>query len=298
MKSNEIYKRALNQCVGLLLTQSPGKLPLNQLELAGYLNVSRTTARAVCSTLRQEGILRVNGRQLTLLRRPASTDGLRAEVVEPMAEQLERQFMAWMVGPDCQPDQTINALDLARRFGVSVSAVRDCLNRFSNYGLLVRQGTGRFRVLGLTSAFVAELFDMREVMEFRAVDRFLELPPEHPAWIELDQLEASHLEMIKDIDANLGGFSELDHKLHQLIYNVAENRFFMAMQGVMSMIFHYHYQWNKREERTRNIAAIHEHLDYIAGLKSRNADIARAASRRHLITARRTLLSSLVGTPE
>lgn len=298
MKSNAVYKRALNQCVSLFLTQKPGDLPLNQSALAAYLNVSRTTMRAVCNTLEQDGILRVDGRQLTLLRRPTHKAGVGADEIEPLADQLERRFMAWMVGPDCQPDQVINALDLARQFGVSVSSVRDCLNRFSHYGLLARQPTGRFRVLGLTSDFVAELFDMREVMEFRAVDRFLELPPEHPAWAQLSQLEQRHLELLKNIDARFKDFSELDHKLHQLIYNVAQNRFFMAMQGVMSMIFHYHYQWNKQGEQQRNKDAVLEHLDYIAGLKSRDVAIARAASRTHLVTARRTLLESLPGKPD
>ncbi len=49
------------------------------------------------------------------------------------------------------------------------------------------------------------------------------------------------------------------------------NRFMMDFYDVISMIFHYHYQWNKADEKERNTVAIHEHLAYIAALRSRDA---------------------------
>jgi hypothetical protein len=38
----------------------------------------------------------------------------------------------------------------------------------------------------------------------------------------------------------------------------------VSFYDLISMIFHYHYQWNKRDEKQRNIAAMREHLIYIA----------------------------------
>ena len=59
------------------------------------------------------------------------------------------------------------------------------------------------------------------------------------------------------------------------------------------MIFHYHYQWNKRDERQRNIAAMHEHLTYIDALQRRDA-VSRAQScNAHMATARLTLMASI-----
>lgn len=59
------------------------------------------------------------------------------------------------------------------------------------------------------------------------------------------------------------------------------------------MIFHYHYQWNKRDEKQRNIAAMREHLIYIEGLKSRDRERATESCRAHMTTARATLMASI-----
>jgi DNA-binding GntR family transcriptional regulator len=59
------------------------------------------------------------------------------------------------------------------------------------------------------------------------------------------------------------------------------------------MIFHYHYQWSKADEKERNIVAIGEHLAYIAALKSRDREAIMAASQAHMRTARATLLRSI-----
>ena len=60
------------------------------------------------------------------------------------------------------------------------------------------------------------------------------------------------------------------------------------------MIFHYHYQWRKRDERKRNEVAIGEHLAYIDALLSRDAAV-DAACRAHLASAKETLLSASSG---
>ena len=293
MKTNALYKRTYNQCLDLLAEAGEGSALASEPALSAALGVSRTTLRAVLAGLAAQGIVAIDGRAKTLLRRPRPEDYLAGTDLEPLSEMVERKFMAWMVQPECSPGQVINGLDLARQFGVSTSAIRECLNKFCHFGLLERQSNGRWRLLGLTVEFVAELFDMREFMEFRAVERFIALPPDHPAWRALNALEQEHREMLADIDRRYRDFSDLDHRLHRLINGMAPNRFFINIQGVMSVIFHYHYQWNKRDERQRNHVAVKEHLAYIAGLKSRDPTEARKACGLHLKTARKTLLASI-----
>ncbi|MCX8998313.1 GntR family transcriptional regulator [Rhizobiaceae bacterium BDR2-2] len=293
MKTNVVYRRAYNRCLDLLATHAPGGGLPSEPAFSALLGVSRTTVRAVLAELASRGIAGVDGREKRLLRRPLRGDYLDAAALEPMADMLERKFMAWMVGPDCHAGQVINGLDLARQFGVSTSAIRECLNKFSHFGLLERQSNGRWRTLGLTVDFVEELFDMREVMEFRAVDRFVALPDGHPAWEALTGIEEQHHALIADFANRYRDFSELDHRFHRLVNSVAPNRFLGNIHGVMSAIFHYHYQWNKKHEKERNHIALQEHLAYIDGLRSRDIARARAASRLHLETARSTMLASI-----
>jgi DNA-binding GntR family transcriptional regulator len=295
MKTNVVYKRTYNQCLDLLRRSGPGAPIGSEPALADALGVSRTTVRAVLAGLQTRGIVALDGRSKTMLREPRHDDYFVGAETEPLAEMVERKFMAWLASPDCGPGQVINGLDLARQFGVSNSAIRECLNKFSHFGLLERQSNGRWRAQGLTVDFVGELFDLREVMELQAVDRFVRLPPDHSAWSELERLKHEHRGLLTEIETRYRDFSELDHRFHRLVSSAAPNRFFGGIQGLMSAIFHYHYQWNKKEERERNHAAVLEHLDYIAGLQSREILTARRACHQHLITARTTLLASIGG---
>lgn len=293
MKTNALYKRSYNQTLAVLAEAPPGSSLLSEPAMASGLGISRTTVRAVLAELSARGIVAVDGRSKHLLRQPRGDDYLADADIEPLAEMVERKFMAWMVGPDCSPGHVINGLDLARQFGVSTSAIRDCLNKFSNLGLLERQSNGRWRALGLTIDFVAELFDMREIIELRAVERFVQLPSDHVLWREIDLIEAEHHALLADFDRRLRDFSELDHRFHKLVGSAAPNRFLGNIQGVMAVIFHYHYQWNKKDEASRNRHALEEHLAYIDGLKSGNLEHGRDACRLHLETARTTMLSSI-----
>lgn len=293
MKTNALYKRTYNQCLDHCAHLLPGEQLPSEPKLAEALSVSRTTVRAILAQMNQIGIIAIEGRTKRLRRRPVDSDYMAGAELEPLSEMVERKFMAWMSGPEFSPGKAINGLDLARQFDVSTSALRDCLNKFSHFGLLERQSGGRWNTLGLTEDFVAELFDMREVMEMRAVERFVMLAPQHPAWIALAVQEKQHAMLLEDIENRYRDFSELDDSFHRLINSVAPNRFLANIQGVMSMIFHYHYQWNKRDEKERNQVAVKEHLAYIAGLQSRDIVQAQHACRLHLQTARSTLLNSL-----
>ena len=77
-----------------------------------------------------------------------------------------------------------------------------------------------------------------------------------------------------------------------LISSAVPNRFIDSFYEIITVIFHYHYQWNKHDERVRNEAAIGEHLTYIDALLSRNVAMVELACRAHLASARDTLLRS------
>lgn len=293
MKTNALYKRTYNQCLRLLSNASVGDLLASEPKLSATLGVSRTTLRAILAQMQTRGLIAIDGRTKQVLRKPLADDYLDGSDLEPLSDMVERKFMEWMSGPEFHRGQAINGLDLARQFGVSTSAIRDCLNTFSHFGLLQRQSSGRWTASGLTVEFVAELFDMREVMELRAVEHFVALPASHDAWKALDAIEKQHEALLADIESRYRDFQALDDRFHRLINGVAPNRFFSNIQGVMSMIFHYHYQWNKKDEKERNHVAVTEHLAYIKGLRSGEMSEAKAACHMHLRTARATLLASL-----
>ena len=109
----------------------------------------------------------------------------------------------------------------------------------------------------------------------------------------LAQLRRDHLSLKDAIDTDFHEFSKLDERFHLAINSVVKNRFIAEFQKVISLIFHYHYMWDKTEEKVRNAAAIDEHIAIIDALEARDAEAAQAAALRHLRTSRTTLLSSL-----
>jgi DNA-binding GntR family transcriptional regulator len=210
-----------------------------------------------------------------------------------ISEQVETSFMEWMLRGDACPGTEINEAELARKFGVATTIVREFLNRFQKYGLIEKRQNAGWVFKGFTASFALELFEIREMFEMRSARLFATLPDGSPVWKQIQSMRAAHLELLADIDARFQDFSELDSRFHRLITAVAPNRFIESFQDVIAMVFHYHYQWNKRDERARNEVAIGEHLALIEALESRNIALIDRACRLHLTSARETLLHSI-----
>ena len=293
MKTKTVFKRAHNQWLSLLRTHPVGADVGSEPYWAEELAVSRTTVRALLAALTSRGILAREGRRKVLLRRPVRSDLYPKQETEQVRVIVEKRFMKWILDGDCKPGQQINSLELARQFGVSTSAIRDYLNRFSQFGLLERRRSGSWAFKGFNRQFAEELFEVREMFELRSAQRFVALDGADPAWGALDRIKHEHLALLRQAESRFADFSELDERFHRLINDVSRNRFIVSFYDLISLIFHYHYQWNKNDEKARNIAAIREHLAYIEGLQSQDPQRAMDSCRAHMATARATLMAAI-----
>ena len=295
MKPDSTYKRVFNRMADWLETLPEGSELPAETALGHRFAVSRTTIRKALSSLEAAGALAGSGRG----RRTRRTAGAirrypEAETISP-AEQVEARFMAWLQSADARPGTMINEAELARRFGVATSSIREFLNRFQQFGLIARcPGTG-WELRGFTRSFAIELFEIREMFELRSARAFGRLPPQSPAWEALAEMRERHVLLEADVAQRYNEFPELDAAFHRLVFGAVPNRFIDKFSDVIGLIFHYHYQWNRHDERTRNAAALTEHLAYIDALFSRNAELIELACRAHLASARETLLRAIAG---
>jgi len=170
-----------------------------------------------------------------------------------------------MLRDNTVPGTFINELDLARKFGVATTSIREFLNRFQRFGLIEKRPSGGWALKGFTSDFALELFEIREMFELRSAKAMASLPETSAVWNQLAALRGEHVALLDDIDARYHDFSDLDSRFHRLINAAAPNRFIDGFYDIITLVFHYHYQWNKRDERQRNEVAIREHLTYIEG---------------------------------
>jgi DNA-binding GntR family transcriptional regulator len=295
MKTDAVFKRAFNQAIDLVSRLGEGDRLPSENTLSARLGVSRTTVRKVLSALMERGLVSGSGRH-RLVRRPrgAIERFPEAETV-PMAAQVEKHFMEWMRRDNARPGTAINELELARQFGVATTGIREFLNRFQRFGLIEKRPTAGWLFKGFTPSFALEIFEIREMFELRSARCFAALPKNSPLWKQLTAIRQEHFVLLDEIDRRYHDFSDLDSRFHRLINSATPNRFIDSFYDIITLIFHYHYQWNKHDERQRNEVAIREHLAYIEALFSRKAPIVERACRAHLASAKETLLRSTSG---
>ena len=289
-KQNTVFKDAYNRTLKLI--EETDTLP-SEPELGGLLSVSRTTVRAVLTRLGDVGLVAWDKRSKTVLRRPEQADYFPDEETNSLSEIIERSFMRRILAGGAQPGMQINELELAREIGIGTTSVREFLIRFSRFGLIEKRPNSHWVLKGFTREFALELTEVREMFELRSAAAFVHLAEDHPAWAELKAVEAQHHALLADIDNRCTEFSELDERFHLLVQKASSNRFIIDFYDIISIVFHYHYQWNKTNARARNQRALEEHLDYIRALFSRDPAKIEKACRQHLKSARETLLQSI-----
>jgi DNA-binding GntR family transcriptional regulator len=292
VKTDAVFKRAFNDALGVLEKVRSGDALPSESALAARLKVSRTTVRKILSALADHGYIRGEGRQRFIDIGAKPPKPFPVAETESTSVQLEKRFMEWMLRADTRPGASISEFQLSRKFGVATGGMREFLNRFQRFGLIEKRPNASWVFKGFTTKFALELFEIREMFELRSALAFADLPKGSPLWGEIDSLREEHLLLLEEIDERFNDFSDLDSRFHRLINSAAPNRFVDSFYDIITLIFHYHYQWNKRSERHRNEVAIGEHLAYIDALLRRDDAAIERACRAHLTSARETLLRS------
>lgn len=293
MKSDTVFKRAFNELLDSLSQRPVGSRIEPETRLADSVGVSRTTIRKALRELSDRHILKRKDDKPVLARKPDERDHYPMADTIAASDRVESKLMEWISRDGRQPGEYVNGLELARRFGASTSAVRECLRRFERFGLVDKRPNSGWIFRGFTTEFALELSEVRALFESRCAEAFAAQPPDAPAWRELRAIETEHRRLLRHINTRYREFSALDERFHRLIYSASRNRFMEGFYDLISLIFHYHYQWKKSTERQRNAVAAREHLDYIEALFSRDPDRVAAACRRHMASARSTLLASI-----
>lgn len=292
-RTNTRFVEAHNQLLDLCDSLKVGEFLPSENTLSAQLDVSRTVIRSALARLDEQAIIALDGREKIIRRRSRPADRLEGPPVLLSLEELESRFLDWVLRMDVPPGTALNVAQLSKEFSVATHTLQEFLSSLSRFGIVVRRPRGGWVLDGFTTDYAVELSDFRTVLELNSVRQLAALPPEHDIWAQLDALEQEHLALLTRIDADFHDFSPLDEKFHAAINGVVSNRFVKEFQKIISLVFHYHFQWNKSNERERNESAIQEHLTLIDALRSRDADKAEAAARRHLATSKQTLLTSL-----
>ncbi|MDO6732549.1 GntR family transcriptional regulator [Marinovum sp. 2_MG-2023] len=291
-RDSSTFKESYNQALDIVRSAGvSGALP-TESALSKTLAVSRTTVRAILTNLDEAGIIKWEGRHKLVLRAPKKSDYFGKSETASATEKVSSQFMEYVLNSDLAPGTALHESDLKKEFNASSSVIREFLIKFSRFGLITKERNRSWMLRGFTRDFAEELFDVREMFELRAFDHLLRQGAGSESHQAVIALAPQHEDILAQIDRDYLAFPRLDERFHRALIETYDNRFMTDFFEVVAMVFHYHYRWNRVDEKERNRDAILEHLTIIRALESGDLEAANTAFRKHLNNAKNTMTNS------
>lgn len=292
-----LLQQSANKLLDLIKNAAPDvqQLP-NDFSLSRELGVSRTTVRTAIAHLCDKGVLKREGNSKLILRSPKPSDYFDISN-EPSSkeEQFEKFFLSLISSGKLLPGDRFSELDLAKKSNCITITVREYLIKFAHTGLIKKNPRAQWQMVEFDVQFAEELINFRKILEMTSIRALLERPAEDPVWNELSELLNEHKAVLDDIDHKFNDFPALDARLHRLIQSASGNRFINQFFNIVTFICHYHYQWDKSDEKERNAIAVAEHIDLLNNLLSRDVAGSVMSLEKHLNTAQKTLMRSAHG---
>lgn len=184
---------------------------------------------------------------------------------------------------DFRPGDRLVESELAERFGVSRTPVREALQRLETQSVLVRDGRS-LMVATLSHDQMAELYAVRTELEALAA----RLAAQHAAREEIRVLHR----MVEEDRAFLGDAAALaraNRRFHTQIHRASHNRYLVQQLGMVHRSMALMATTSLAAEG-RGEAALAEHLAIVEAIDARDGDAAAEALRQHLSEAFETRL--------
>ncbi|WP_179380591.1 GntR family transcriptional regulator [Jannaschia marina] len=184
---------------------------------------------------------------------------------------------------DFRPGDRLVESELAERFGVSRTPVREALQRLETQSVLVRDGRSLI-VATLSHDQMAELYAVRTELEALAA----RLAAQHAAREEIRVLRR----MVDEDRAYLGdarALSRANRRFHGQIHLASHNRYLVQQLGMVHRSMALMATTSLAAEG-RGETALAEHLAIVEAIEARDGDAAAEALRRHLSEAFETRL--------
>ena len=142
------------------------------------------------------------------------------QAVEPLGtllrEKIYRELRADMISCRLPPGLEIRENELAARFGVSKSPVRDALMRLEREGLVITLPRQGYRVSPVSLADVQDMFHLRDALERACMERIVRRATDGQL-AELDRFRSF------EESAWSGGFVGYNREFHHAVSRIAGN---------------------------------------------------------------------------
>lgn len=191
-----------------------------------------------------------------------------------------------------QPGEELREAELADRYAVSKSPVRDALQRLQFEGLVETEPRRGHRVTPISVADARDILEMRETLELAAAKRMVRDASEE----DLAGLDAWREADVSDIRA----FASYNRGFHVALSDLSGNR--RLAEEMRRLLDAYERLCLVSLERLRADQgdmgqALEDHCDLIDALQARDARAAARISQRHVRRSRGQIMKGLENRP-
>jgi len=190
-------------------------------------------------------------------------------------ETLQTQILEGRI----QPGDRLKEAELAARFGISRTPVREALRRLETRGLLIHEPHRGMVVAQLEPSAVAELYAMREILDGAAAT----LAAQHASDTEIAAME-NQIKRDRMLLGDPGRLAASNRAFHVAIYRSAHNRFLMkssdALAEALALLGP-----TTLSLKGRGKKSVEEHAAIVKAIKARDGRAAGEAATRHIRAA-------------
>ena len=187
-------------------------------------------------------------------------------------ERLLEELRQGRIGPG----DRLREAELAERFGLSRTPIREALRQLETDGLVVHLPRVGAAVRRLDYAEVMELYEMRAVLEGTAA----RLAARAASDLEIAELDTLNTEMTA-AEGDAEQLARLNRQFHLTLLDAAKNRFLVKAMGAISRTLTI-LGPSTLTETARVDEAAEEHARLIAAIRARDGDAAEQAMRAHI----------------
>lgn len=209
-----------------------------------------------------------------------------------LADSVFDQLRTSIVKGEFPPGSKVNEPQLSKRYGISRGPLREAIRRLEGCKLVeIKPNTGA-KVVSLTKEQAIEIYEIRESLEGLSCRLAANRMSAEQCQL-LRSLLARHEQQIQLENHRLYYQQEGDLDFHYLIVQFSGNkRLFNLLCGELYHLLRL-YRVQTSSEPSRPVRAFKEHHQIVDALESRDGELAELLMRRHIGSAKLTLIDQL-----
>lgn len=279
-EASPLVRRCINGLCDRLAALAPGDALPGEGRLGDELGVSRSPLRRALEHLEAQGVVVRDGKRTRLVRAVRRGDRVTDDDAPlSKAEAFEAWFLHAIAERRLRPGQGFTEVEVAEAAGVTTATAREVLARYEARRLIAKDPRRSWRMERFDRDAIAELWELRRLVERHALERLLANRGQHAA--DVAALLAEHRSFAARTRWPLVGFRELDRRFHQLLFAASGNRFLDDLRSMIDLLIHVQLADDEigHEGMRRGVA---QHIVLLEAVVSGDRRAARQALAEHM----------------